>query len=287
MKAILWLLFLSFYWVGESACQSEIPIGHSVSCDSKLFRDSLIRKYVDSGAEKLPNLYNNPSWDKYLDSILAICPDIAEAYQLKAVPAIKNGEYIKAYMLDEKAAQLDSQQFIPYLGFLLCIFTKDYQGAITHFNESVRILPGGDVMDHSFYFYLGICYLKLRQFSQAEKNFSLDISSQKTVNPAGEVHFNSILYMGLLKMECYQADSALMYFKDCLRIYQDLPEANYYLALIYKQKNKSDSAVKYLEIAQQSLQDGYSMNEDNQFYVNYPYQITQYEIVELLNLCKK
>jgi tetratricopeptide (TPR) repeat protein len=287
MKAILWLLSLSFYLVGESACQSAIPIGHSVSCDSKLFRDSLIRKYVDSGAEKLPYLYNNLSWDKYLDSILVICPNIAEAYQLKAVPAIKNGEYAKAYMLDEKAAQLDSQQFIPYLGFLQCIFTKDYQGAITHFNESLRILPGGAEMDHSFYFYLGICYLQLHQFSEAEKNFSLDISSQKAENPTGEVHFNSILYMGLLKMESHQADSALIYFKDCLRVYKDLPEANYYLALTYKQQNKLDSTVKYLEIARQSVQDGYSMNEDNQFYVNYPYQITQHEIVELLNLCKK
>jgi tetratricopeptide (TPR) repeat protein len=266
---------------GGSSCHSQV-IASSNACNNKSFRDSLIRKYVDNGAEKLPHTYNNPSWDKYLDSILSICPEIAEAYQLKAVPAIKNGEYEKAYKLDIKAAQLDSALFLPYLGFLKCIFTKDYNGAIIDFNESNRILPGGAEMDHSFYFYLGLCYLELHQLPEADKNLHMDISLQKALRPSGDVHFNSMLYLGIIKIERHQMDSAIIFFKDGLRMYKELPEANYYLALSYKQLSQMDSAKKYFNIARQSVADGYSMNEDNQFYVNYPYQITEHEIVEQL-----
>ncbi len=286
MKAKLWLLSLSAYWTIHTACNPPVQMGTSNICDSRMSRDSLIRRFVDSGAEKLPYHYNNPRWDTYFDSLLTICPDIAEAYQLKGVPAIKNGEYAKAYQLNEKAAELDSQQFIPYLGFLKCIFTKDYAGAIINFNQAIRLSPGGAEMDHDYYFYLGICHLQMHNYTEAEKNFNLDISSQKAVKPT-DIHFNSVLYMGILKMEINQPDSALGYFKLCLDTYKELPEANYYLALVYKQKNKMDSAVKYLQMARQSVVDGYSMNEDNQFYVNYPFQITLHEIVGQLQLCER
>jgi len=241
-------------------------------------------RYVDSGAAKLPYYYNNPLWDKYLDSVLAICPQLASAYQLKAVPALKNGDYAKAYELDEQAAKLDSQQFVPYLGFLKCIFTKDYNGAIKDFDIANRIIPGGAEMDHDFYFYLGICYLELGNFREAGRNFEIDISSQRSGKSAGEVHFNSLLYMGLTQIGEDRSDSAINYLKECLHIYKELPEANYYLALIYKNKKEYDSTRKYLEIAKQSFLDGYTMNEDNLYYVNYPRQITLYEIDEQLDL---
>jgi len=210
--------------------------------------------------------------------VLSICPQVAAAYQLKAVPAIKNGEYKKAFLLDEKAAALDSAQFLSYLGFLKCIFTKDYAGAITDFNRALRIVPGGAEMDHSFYFYLGLCYLELGQYPEAEINFHQDIFSQTNGDSSREIHYNSLLYMGITKSANNELDSAEIYFKKSLQLYPQLPEANYYLALMYKKRKESDAEKKYLEIARTSLLEGYSMNEDNLYYVNYPRQITLYEI---------
>ena len=284
MKARSSILYLSILVVSGSGCRSTNSISKSQDCGNRRFRDSLIIRYVDSGAEKLPFMYNNPAWGSYLDSILSICPDIAAAYQLKAVPAIKNGEYVKAYRLDEKAAEIDSQQFVSYLGFLKCIFTKDYTGAIIDFNRAIRIIPGGGEMDHSFYFYLGICYLELGRYPEAEVNFNKDIFSQNKGDSTREIHFNSLLYMGITKSVNNEADSAELYLKKCLHIYKELPEANYYLALIYKKRRETNLEKRYLEMAQQSLLDGYSMNEDNLYYVNYPRQITLYEVNRELSI---
>jgi tetratricopeptide (TPR) repeat protein len=284
MKAISSILYLSILVVSGTGCRSTNSVSNTQDCGNRRFRDSLIIKYVDSGAQKLPFMYNNPSWGSYLDSIIAICPDIATAYQLKAVPAIKNGEYTKAYSLDEKAAELDSQQFTSYLGFLKCIFTKDYTGAIVDFNRAIRIIPGGGEMDHSFYFYLGICYLELGKYQEAEVNFNKDIFSQYQGDSTREVHFNSLLYMGITKSAKGELDSAEIYFKKCLHVYQELPEANYYLALIYKKRKETNLEKRYFEIARKSILDRYSMNEDNLYYVNYPGQITLYEVNEQLSV---
>ena len=285
MKAVSSILYLSILVALGSGCRSAAIISNGRDCGNSKFRDSLILKYVDNGAEKLPFMYNNPAWGIYLDSILSICPNIAAAYQLKAVPAIKNGEYVKAYRLDEKAAELDSQQFLSYLGFLKCIFTKDYSGAIIDFKRAIRIIPGGGEMDHSFYFYLGICYLELGNYPEAEVNFNRDIFSQNNGDSTVEIHFNSLLYMGITKSVNNEPDSAEIYFKKCLHIYKELPEANYYLALIYKERKETILEKKYLEMAQKSTLDGFSMNEDNLYYVNYPRQITLYEVSrELSNM---
>jgi tetratricopeptide (TPR) repeat protein len=278
MKARLSILFLSSLALFESGCGSTKLISKTQPCENRKFQDSLIVRYVDSGAEKLPYYYNNPAWGSYMDSILSICPRIAAAYQLKAVPAIKNGEYIKAYKLDEEASELDSPQFVSYLGFLKCIFTKDYPGAIIDFNRANRIIPGGAEMDHSFYFYLGLCYLELEKYQEADSNFRKDIFYQNRGDSLMDVHFNSLLYMGITKLELNQSDSAEIYLRKCLHIYTKLPEANYYLALVCKRRNELDLEKKYLEMAQKSLLEGYSMNEGNLYYVNYPKQITLYEI---------
>ena len=283
MKAILTILYPSILAVSVSACGQSKIIAFSKNCDSRHFQDSLIARYVDSGAEKLPYHYNNPAWGSYMDSIISICPHIATAYQLKAVPAIKNGEYIKAYALDEKAAQLDSPQFVSYLGFLKCIFTKDYTGAIMDFNRANRIIPGGAEMDHSFYFYLGLCYLELEKYPDADVHFTRDLFSQNKGDSNVDIHFNSLLYKGITKLKLGQSDSAEIYLKKCLGIYEKLPEANYYLALIYQKRKETNLEKKYLEMARKSLLDGYSMNEDNLYYVNYPKQITLYEINKQLS----
>jgi tetratricopeptide (TPR) repeat protein len=284
MKAVSSILYLSVLLILESGCRSTAGISKADDCGNRKFRDSLIVKYVDKGAERLPYMYNNPLWESYLDSILLICPNIATAYQLKAVPAIKNGEYIKAYRLDEKAAELDSQQFVSYLGFLKCIFTKDYAGAIIDFNRAIRIIPGGGEMDHGFYFYLGICYLELGNYPESEMNFNKDIFSQNQGDSTREVHFNSLLYMGIVKSANNEIDSAEIYLKRSLQIYGELPEANYYLALIYKKRHDTDLERRYLGAAKKSILAGYSMNEDNLYYVNYPRQITLYEINRELSM---
>ena len=77
-------------------------------------------------------------------------------------------------------------------------------------------------------------------------------------------------------------EKAKEYLLKCLLQYKDLPDANYYLALIYKREKNIDFQNKYLQIAKQAKAKGYSLNEDNVYYVYYPHQITLYEIDKAL-----
>lgn len=274
------ILFLSFLLV---VCIGFAQPGHKQSkcdCSSKAVQDSLIERYLDNGAEKLPYIYNDPAWQSYCDSLLAVCPEIAYAYRQKAIPYIKNGDYEKAFALNNKAVELAPKEWTAYRGFLKCIFTKDYEGAIIDFQKAQRLTPGGYEMDHTYLFYEGLCNLELGDYLKAEENLKQDIIIQTGGGKENEVnaHFNTFLYLGIVYYEMQKYSKAKEYLNKCLKAYKELPEANYYLAMIYKKENNNELKGKYLQIAKESKKEGYSMNEDNLYYAYYPHQITIHEI---------
>lgn len=278
------ILFPSLLLIALCGCKSHHPAtAVNIDCGNTHTKDSLINRFIDSGAERLLNLYNNPAWESYCDSLIALCPGIAAAYQLKAVPYIKNGAYEKAFALVNKAVELDPRSYTAYRGFLKCIFTKDYEGAITDFQKAQQLTPNGGEMDHTYKFYEGLCNLELGNYAAAEGNLDDDISIQTGNNPKETPHFNSFLYKGILYYEMKRFAGAKEYLQKCLTIFKQLPEANYYLALAYKNTRQPALAKKYLEIAKQSIIDGYSMNEDNLYYAYYPHQVTLYEIEQALS----
>lgn len=248
-------------------------------CRDRHFQDSLLKKYIDSGAEKLRGLYNNPAWESYCDSVIAICPDIATAWQMKGIPYIKNGEYAKAFAFNDRAVALDPQRYTSYRGFLKCIFTKDYEGAITDFKRAQALTPGGFEMDHSYMFYEGLCNLELGRYSNAEDDLKEDVRIQQRGDTSVVIHFNTLLYIGIVYYEMHRYRMAKEYLEKCLQQYGSLPEANYYLALNYECTGDRKSALNFLELAAQAIRQGYTMNEDNLYYANYPHQITLYEVV--------
>jgi tetratricopeptide (TPR) repeat protein len=121
-----------------------------------------------------------------------------------------------------------------------------------------------------------MCYLALRQFDKSEQFFMQDIAIQKS----SSTHFNTLWYCGVLYFEMKNYVKAEKYLIDCVAQSEFHPEANYYLALTYEQLNNKELAKNYLKIAENGLKSGYSHNEDNRYYANYPYEITIYEIME-------
>ena len=250
------------------------------NCNSKTVQDSLVEKYIDSGAEK--HSYNTPQWNLYCDSLIHICPNIAVAYQHKAIPFIKNGEYEKAFALEDKAAMLDPIIYTSYRGFLKCIFTKDYRGAIIDFKKAQQLVPNGYEMDHTFFFYIGLCYLEMNKYSLAEENLKHDVLVQTGGDTTQTIHFNTSFYLGVLYYEMKNYSLAKQYLLRCLNVYKQHPDANYYLGLIYKKENNNSLANEYLHIAKQAFEDKYGLNEDNVYYANYPHQIRLYEVEQAL-----
>lgn len=277
----LWLLALSLLCVISLSCsQSAVNKVVADPCSSQRFQDSLITKYLDNGAHRFS--YLDPRWTVYCDSLIAICPNIARAYQQKAIPLIKDGLLEEAFLLENKAVALDPKRWLAYRGYLKCIKTKDYEGAILDFQKAAQLTPNGLEMDHTYPFFEGLCNLELGNYSQAEANFKKDIFIQKGVDGSRDVHFNTLFYVGVLYFEMKQHGPAKAYLEQCLQAYKQHPDANYYLALTHRAQGNNELARQYLNTARQALAAGYRLNEDNIIYNNYPYQITAYEVQQAL-----
>lgn len=245
-------------------------------CSSKKVQDSLVARFIDKGTQK--TFYNDPEWGLYCDSLIAICPNIAVAYEQKAIPYIKNGEYEKAFAQYDKMVALDPKGYTAYLAFVKCIFTKDYEGAIIDFKRAQELVPDSYEMDHTYPFYEGLCNLELGNYSQAEQNLKQDVRIQTGGDPKKSIHFNTLLYLGIVYYEMKDLPMAKNYLQQCLAKYPQHPDANYYLAMISRQEGREEMAGKYLRTAQEAIGKGYSINEDNMYYSYYPHQISRFEV---------
>ncbi|MGI4872937.1 MAG: tetratricopeptide repeat protein [Janthinobacterium lividum] len=257
--------------------QHPIP---TPDCASRAYQDTLVARYLDRGAERVG--YLDPRWAMYCDSVIARCPRIAQAYQLKAVPLIKDGKYADAFALEDQAVAIDPHNWLAYRGFLKCIFSKDYEGALVDFERVTLLKPNGREMDHTYPFFEGLCHLELGQLPQAVADFGRDIQLQQGSSGKGDVHYNSQFYQGVVYFEQKNYAQASRCLRQCLSQYARHPDANYYSALVCQAQGNRAEATKHLQTAHEALAAGYRLNEDNIFYVNYLHQITDYEVGQAL-----
>ncbi len=276
--ARLRILFLStllyFLFAMQPACAQK----ECADCSNVLVIDSLIKHYIDERAEKLPLYYNDPLWQDYCDSVIRICPNAADAYQLKALTYTKYGGYEKALSLIDSAVRYDTLGFLSYRAFIKCIFTKDYSAALADFKLADSLYKSEYVMDHSHYFFMGLCNLETNNLVAAEQDFLKDIQMAKGTDSAGTPHFNSLLYTGILYLKLNKLNKAAFYLDQCLRIYTLHPEGNFYRAKVAALQKDSIKQKLLLKKAKEAYLKNYRMNEGNIYYVNYPEQITLYEI---------
>jgi tetratricopeptide (TPR) repeat protein len=264
--------------VGCGQAVIERPL--AADCSRKAYRDSLITHYIDRGAERVG--YLDPRWNQYCDSLIAICPNVAIAYQRKAVPLVKDGNWEKAFALEDKAVELDPQAWLAYRGFLKVIKTKDYEGGLADFQLAARRSANGRQMDHTYPFFEGLCHLKMGDYALAEQDFKRDMALQKSSIAGADIHFNSLFYVGILYWKMGKFALAEQYLQQCLKQYAQHPDANYYLGLTHRAQKRENEARQRLTFAQQCLTKGYQFSEDNTVYQNYPHQITAYEVQQAL-----
>lgn len=282
MRAKWWPLLLSGLCTLPLASCGQAGTGRPLvaDCGRQAYRDSLVARYIEQGAEKIS--YNDPRWSQYCDSLIAVCPNIAIDYQHKAVPLVKDGNWEKAFALEDQAVALDPQVWLPYRGFLKVIKTKDYAGGLADFQLAGRRSPNGREMDHTYPFFEGLCYLKMGDYARAEQALQRDRALQKSSIAEADIHFNSLFYAGVLYWKMGRYALAGQYLRRCLHQYAQHPDANYYLGLTYRAQRREAAGRTRLQFALQCLAKGYQLNEDNTIYENYPYQITPYEVRQAL-----
>ncbi len=250
---------------------SLISFGQNIVKDKSYFLKQAFERYQQTSNE----------FRVYIDSALVLTPNDAQLWREKATSYFKAAQYEEAIKYINKAVELDTLAWLGYRGFMKCIFMKDYANAIIDLKEFYRKRPLEHIMDHSYPFWIGISYLKLCELDSADNYLGLSVKMALSRGKEA-VHYADWYYWGLCKYKQKNYMEALSYFENAAVFYSEYPDNAYYKAMTLLQINRKEEAKAILVQAKANIKNGYRMNEDNESYANYPFQITVFEIDEVL-----
>ena len=215
-----------------------------------------------------------------LDSALQILPSQPYYWQQKSMPLSKQKKYELAISYIDSAVKYDpTLHWREYRAFMKCIFQKSYRDAIYDFEFVKEKNEDGNVMDHTFNFYIGLCYLQLNQFEKATSYFQKSI--QFRMNKWNMAHYLEYFYLGITYMELQQYDKAIINLDNAILGYRQFSDAKFYKANILNKLGRTAESKLLIEECLLDLKKGYTINEDNVIYEEYPYQIKKYWLTGL------
>jgi tetratricopeptide (TPR) repeat protein len=222
----------------------------------------------------------------YLDSALAIVPDNAQLWQQKAMPLFKQQKYEVGMPFLDSAVKYDTEKhWLEYRAFMKCIFQKSYRAALIDFNRAQKQNGNSYIMDHQYEFYKGLCYLQLNEFDSAEYLLNKVIAAElKERKEAHQLHW---FYLGVVKYEQENYAEAIQNFDKSLLQYVHFSDAQYYKAMCLMRQQKLQASLDLLLLAQENLQLGYTLNEDNAIYEAYPYQLNRHFLKTYLEMMRQ
>ncbi|OIV42373.1 tetratricopeptide repeat protein [Flavobacterium johnsoniae] len=235
--------------------------------------DAIVEEFLTNCAEKHNYVIEMSEWQTCLDQGLKKDSTVAYLWQQKAMPYFKCKKYEIGMPYLNKAVFYDKVRWLSYRAFMKCIFSRDYKEAIIDFDEAIKSYGNSYVMDHSFNFYKGLCYLQLNEYEKAEKLFD-DYVNDIYKNRQQLEHPTAYFYQGIAKYELKKWDEAIAIFDKALKIYPEFSDAKFYKAICWFKQGKSKEEITTLiDSAREDAKKGFSINEDNTIYETYPYQI--------------
>lgn len=245
-------------------------------------RDSVIDKYLKNGAWQYPIF--SKQWQLNLDKALAILPNDSYLWQQKAMPFFKQKKYELGMQYLDKAVYFDStNHYLEYRAFIKCIFQKNFKESILDF-EKLQKLQGKDfyVMDHSSNFWLGLCHLQLNNFELAKSYIQKSIDNHKKEFD-NSVNVYEVFYLGVVEYELENYKIAIGHFDKSLLEYNPFSDAKFYKAKCLANIGNYEEALKLFKESEQDYKMGYTINEGNSKYEDYPYQVTLEFIKEYID----
>jgi len=242
-----------------------------VSEQTKLRQDSIIDRYLRHGAWK--HSYLTHPWQNYIDSGLAQDSTVAYLWQQKAMPLFKTKKYELGMQALDRAVSYD-EYWLDYRGFMECIFAKYYARAIADFNRCKTFHKEGSViMDHAYELYIGISYLQLNEFDSARRTLQGLLDYDEKMHGKDWSHYLDIFYTGIAYYELESYDTAIALFGKALAKNPHFSDAEYYKGLCLKLQGDSAKGAALIKTAKADFDEGYTINEDNEIYEMYPYQV--------------
>lgn len=236
-------------------------------------QEAIVKQALDSCAYKHNYTIAMSEWQNCIDEGLKKDSTIAYLWQQKAMPYFKCKKYEIGMPFLDKAVLYDKQEWLPYRGFMKCIFTKTYRDAIKDLEESIALYGNGYIMDHPYSFYIGLCYLQLNEYDKAEKLFD-DYVNDIYKNRQQLEHPTAYFYQGIAKYELKKWDEAIAIFDKALKIYLQFSDAKCYKAIcMLKQGKPKEEVIALFNTGKEDAAKGFTINEDNTIYETYPYQV--------------
>ncbi len=242
-----------------------------LSKTNKARQEAIIEEHLKNGAWK-KGVYSQ-GWQEEIDKGLEKDSTIAYLWQQKSMPLYKQGKYELGKPFLDKAVKYNPEEWLDYRAFMKCIFSKTYRHAIEDFELAKSMYGNSIVMDHSYNFYIGICLLQLNEFEKAEKILEHDILLQRKKHGEDWVHYLDLFYLGIAKRELKKYGEAINFFDQSLKSYPEFADAIYYKATCLANLGDKEKANDLFIKAKELGEAGYTINEDNAIYENYPYQI--------------
>lgn len=81
------------------------------------------------------------------------------------------------------------------------------------------------------------------------------------------------MYAGIIKMEMEDYENAISNFDKALKIYSHFSDVKFYKAQCLIALKQTKEAINLLYDSLKDLKNGYTINEDNAVYEDYPYQL--------------
>jgi tetratricopeptide (TPR) repeat protein len=260
-KTILTLLIL---FISTTYSQSK-------SEETKKYQDSIIEEYLNNCAKNFNYNYQMDKWQDCLDQGLKKDSTIAYLWQQKAMPYFKARKYEVGMEYIDKAVKFDPERWQSYRAFIKCIFAKTYKESIIDFEDCKKKYGNQYVMDHTYDFYIGLCYLQLNKYNISEKLFKEYIDDM-FFNRGKLEHPTALFYYGISLYEQKKYNEAIEAFDKALKVYPNFSDVKYYKAICLSKIGKKEDVRKFLDESETDFKIGYTINEDNTIYETYPYQ---------------
>jgi len=235
--------------------------------------DAIVEEFLTNCAENHNYIIAMSEWQACLDQGLQKDSTVAYLWQQKAMPYFKCKKYEVGMPFLNKAVFYNKERWLSYRAFMKCIFSRDYKDAIIDFDEAIKLYGNSYVMDHSFNFYKGLCYLQLNEYEKAEKLLD-DYVNDIYKNRQQLEHPTAYFYQGIAKYELKKWEEAIIIFDKALKIYPEFSDAKFYKAICWlKQGKPKEEITALIGSAREDAKKGFSINEDNTIYETYPYQM--------------
>ncbi|MCB0846975.1 MAG: hypothetical protein KDE26_27180 [Bacteroidetes bacterium] len=177
----------------------------------------------------------SPLSQKYFDKAMEVDPTFAYAPYEKAVPFLKRGEFQTWKSLIDIAVELEPQAYLPYRGWCLFKFMRDYELALADLEAYMKMsdnqfTPSQDG-DHDLRIVIALCKRELGREEEAIRDMEAAISDNKQNHFVGLYDY---LHLGVSKLRIKDYQGAIEAFELEIGQYEKLADTYYYLGAAWQ-----------------------------------------------------